>query len=280
MNKNVKIILVLSAVLIAVILAGCVQEKVVPSAPIEVYLAISNAPALNQTAELTCTITSHEDAPNTTAQIKLPEGFELISGDLKWKGDLEKNSQKSFKATVKSVKTGNWAIEAIAETKLKDGESYSVVDYIYVVLGNVTASVSKTPPPTPFPAENEVLVRVFVEIDEPPSTDYIHEPLSGVPKYAGVYKFYFKDKCPGCGVFEKIDEIPLKKLRESLFYGEKRVRGINATISEPPSWKDISFCVGYPSTNFIDEDTCAKIDQSKEEWNITVHYWKTTVAIP
>ena len=51
MNKNVKIILVLSAVLIAVILAGCVQEKVVPSAPIEVTLAISNAPALNETAE-------------------------------------------------------------------------------------------------------------------------------------------------------------------------------------------------------------------------------------
>ena len=163
------------------------QEKVVPSAPIEVYLAISNAPALNQTAELTCTITSHGDAPNTTAQIKLPEGFELISGDLTWKGDLKKNSQKSFKATVKSVKTGNRVIEAVAESKLKDGESYSVVDHIYVVLGNVTASVSKTPPPTPFTAENEVLVRVFVEIDEPSSTDELHKPLSGVPKYAGVY---------------------------------------------------------------------------------------------
>ena len=149
MNKNAKIILILSAVLIAVILAGCVQEVEKVVSPIEVCLAISNAPALNQTAELTCTITSREDAPNTTAQIKLPEGFELISGNLTWKGDLEKNSQKSFKATVKSVKTGNWAIEATAESKLKDGEpseSYKAVDHVYVVLGNVTASVSKTPP--------------------------------------------------------------------------------------------------------------------------------------
>jgi hypothetical protein len=160
MNKNAKIILVLFAVLIAVILAGCVQEKAVPSAPIEVCLAISNAPALNQTAELTCTITSREDAPDTTAQIKLPEGFELISGNLTWKGDLEKNSQKSFKATVKSVKTGNWAIEAIAEAKSKEGEpseSYKAVDHVYVVLENVTASVSKTPP-TITPSKDTIVV--------------------------------------------------------------------------------------------------------------------------
>lgn len=73
----------------------------------------------------------------------------MVSGDLTWKGDLEKNTQKSFSATVKSVKTGNWAIEATAESKLKEGEpseSYKAVDHVYVVLGNITASVSKTPP--------------------------------------------------------------------------------------------------------------------------------------
>ena len=185
MNKDVKTILALSAVLIAVILAGCVQEKVVPSAPIEVCLAISNAPALNQTAELTCTITSHEDAPNTTAQIKLPEGFELISGDLTWKGDLEKNSQKSFKATVKSVKTGNWAIEAIAESKLKDAESYKAADHVYVVLGNVTASVSKTPP-TITPSKDRMVITRSDLMNMRPKThieaiklanDYLNETL-------------------------------------------------------------------------------------------------------
>jgi len=84
MNKNVKIILVLSAVLIAVILAGCVKEKVAPSAPIELTLAISNAPALNETAEFKNTSTptpvypkplplneSYRIAPDSTAYLNI-----------------------------------------------------------------------------------------------------------------------------------------------------------------------------------------------------------------
>lgn len=149
--NNRTVVLVLSAVLIAAVLSGCVQEvdKTAPLTEMEVSLSISNAPALNQTAELTCTVTSIKDAPNTMAQIKLPEGFELVSGDLLWRGDVTKSSQKSFNATIKSVKTGNWTIEAIAESKLEDGkpsEFYRATDHVHIVLGNITASISKTPP--------------------------------------------------------------------------------------------------------------------------------------
>jgi len=41
--------------------------------PIEVDLSISNAPALGETAEITCTIASVFDAPNTSAQIILTD---------------------------------------------------------------------------------------------------------------------------------------------------------------------------------------------------------------
>ena len=111
--------------------------------PIGVNLSISNAPALNETAELACTMTSSIDAPNTTAQITLPEGFELVSGNLSWHGDIVANGQKSFSAIIKSAKTGNWTIEARARYPISNGW-YVGSDYLYISVSKDTALVSKT----------------------------------------------------------------------------------------------------------------------------------------
>jgi len=70
------------------------------------------------------------------------------------------------------------------------------------------------------------------------------------------------------GTFKKLDSIPLNRINETAFYGKKSVRRINGTL-----------CVGYPSTNFIDGKACVRVDQSQNETNITVHYWKTDIAI-
>ena len=207
MNKNAKIILILSAVLIAVMLAGCVQEisevetpspapqvtppsptptskgtpstQSVPSTGMEVNLSISNAPALNETAELTCTITSIYDAYNNTAQIELPAGLVLVSGNLSWTGDIivpeeEKRkhprpplngsgpewdrlweeyeypkSRVEFSAIVKSVEVGNWTITATAGYNVftQEGIQYGRLgdsDYIYVAVREDTAWISET----------------------------------------------------------------------------------------------------------------------------------------
>lgn len=108
MNKNIKTILVLSAAVFAAValvgfgaMAGyqhwVSNEEIEPQVgifgtiyppPLEVELSISNAPALNETAELTCVVTSVRDAKNTTARIELPEGFILVSGNLTWEGDI------------------------------------------------------------------------------------------------------------------------------------------------------------------------------------------------
>jgi len=58
-----------------------------PSAPINVELYVSGIPSLGQTVGLTLTTTPLTDAPNTTVQILLPDGFVLVSGDLFWNGD-------------------------------------------------------------------------------------------------------------------------------------------------------------------------------------------------
>jgi len=133
-------------------IGGCAGEEnttapSLPSIPMEVNLSLSNAPALNETAELTCTITSTSDfgAPNTTAQITLPEGFELISGNLSWHGDIVANGQESFNIVIKSVKTGIWTITASAGYPIPDGW-YGDEDHLYISVSEGTALVSKTSP--------------------------------------------------------------------------------------------------------------------------------------
>lgn len=89
---------------------------------IEVNLSISEPPALNETAELTLSVTTVRDVSNISVKIMLPEGLEILSGDLLWQGKLAKNQKKSVHANVKAVKTGNWTII---------GAATGGTDYIY-----------------------------------------------------------------------------------------------------------------------------------------------------
>ena len=114
--------------------------------------------------------------------------------------------------------------------------------------------------------KNNILMHVYVFKDTPESN---YELRKGTPNNVGVYEFYYKKPAlPGTGAFKKLDSIPLNRINETAFYGKKSVRRINGTL-----------CVGYPSTNFIDGKACVRVDQSQNETNITVHYWKTDIAI-
>jgi len=118
------------------------------------------------------------------------------------------------------------------------------------------------------PTDNNILARVHVLIDRPaPGSEY--ELMEGEPKNVGVYEFYLKKPgLPGSGAFKKLDSIPLNRLNEAEFYGEKLVKRIGGAL-----------CVGYPSTNIIDGKACVEIDQGQDEVDVTVHYWKTRLGI-
>jgi hypothetical protein len=79
-------------------------------------LSLSGTPSLNQVVEVTFTATPLADAPNTTVEIVLPEGFELVSGDISWKGDLEEGETVKLSAMVKAVEIGDWVIRGVAES--------------------------------------------------------------------------------------------------------------------------------------------------------------------
>jgi|GEM_PF-3787622 len=176
--NNRTTILVLSTVLIAAVLSGCMQETseigapggtpqldttppaatpdAAPPAPASEVarssasappmitnwkyigyrnLSISNAPALNQTARVTYSIIPDRDIEVLLIYLSIPDGFELIDVegrgartwrnttyldaiDAKWfPTNLSKDEMYQFSATIKTVKTGNWTIQAYRTNK-------------------------------------------------------------------------------------------------------------------------------------------------------------------
>lgn len=110
------------------------QDKSTNS-PITVDVRISKAPKINENVKLFFTITSAFDAPNSIAEIELPEGAILVNGNLNWKGDLIKNIPVQLSSTIKFIKEGNWTIKTFAKQIFDEENWWGDVDYIYL---NVT----------------------------------------------------------------------------------------------------------------------------------------------
>lgn len=171
MNSRITI-LVLSAVLIAAALSGCVQEvseievpqpNVTPpeatpdaahpqentieskiDAPMDVNLSVSGIPSLNTVVKLEFTATPQTNAPNTTVQILLPDEFVLVAGDLFWNGDLIKNETILLNTSVKAVEVGDYVIKASA---ISDGSwTFGKSDSLYISVFETTATVSDEAP--------------------------------------------------------------------------------------------------------------------------------------
>jgi len=128
-------------------------QETVATSPMKIEMSFSNAPALNQNAKITTTITYNgrqiENMPETIAQIILPDGFELIDGNLSWSGKVMKDEPVQFDLTVKSVKIGNWTIKANARSP-PEGDAYiGGRDWIYISIFEDKGIISEDPFPLP-----------------------------------------------------------------------------------------------------------------------------------
>ena len=121
------------------------RGETAPSIPIDVNLRLSNAPRLNQTAELRCLVTSVFDASNVTVNISLPEGFVLVQGSTSWVGDIHEDGSVELMAIIKAVNVGNWTIEATAGYYLTKDSWYGDIDRLYISVSEDSAYISKTP---------------------------------------------------------------------------------------------------------------------------------------
>lgn len=104
------------------------------TSPIKGKLEIIGKPLLNQNFELIYKLSSSINASNVVTKIRLPENIELISGNLEWIGNLEKDQDIELPPIeLKVIKIGEYSI-------------ISNFDNIYLDVSEEDASVSEKPP--------------------------------------------------------------------------------------------------------------------------------------
>ncbi|MBI2578075.1 MAG: hypothetical protein HYW26_00010 [Candidatus Aenigmarchaeota archaeon] len=178
--------LIFSLLLLVVLVLGCAGKggsgPYVASTPAGIEqifqkeLVLFESPSLNKPVGISFTVQA-EIAPkrpvNGTVKILLPEGFELVAGNLSWSGEMERGEVITLNATIKAVKTGDWTIEAVAKIFGPYGGHAQENLYLYVTVGENSATVTTDP------------FTLAPQAQEPPKEAYrpldLNLALSGTP---------------------------------------------------------------------------------------------------
>jgi len=155
MKKWVAVALSLVLLVSVAGIGGCARmPNRAPMPPFTGYLSFPDgAPPLGQTAELIYVVEARAiSIHNMTVQIDLPEGFELVSGDLSWVGDVPEGDEvEVIKGVVKSVKVGNWTIKISGHLDPEENAGYGGYEGdgwvpVYVAVSEDSAEWGEVPP--------------------------------------------------------------------------------------------------------------------------------------
>lgn len=129
--------------ILAVIYVSVSETTVLATSPspppsVTVDLSISKPPALGDIVTISMKVALNKkrnnDCPDTVAQIKLPDGFQVVDGDPYWKGTVSKsNPPIEVKVLAKAISKGEWQIEGRA-TWSAPGLRTGDVDYLNVAI--------------------------------------------------------------------------------------------------------------------------------------------------
>jgi hypothetical protein len=117
-----------------------IKTKKDPATPVTVTMILSKAPRLNEPAELSLVIQSISDAPQTKAELILPEGTQVVSGDITWTGDLQANQPVTLSATIQFTQPGNLTVQGKALSPQANGDVWGDMATLYL---NVTEKAGK-----------------------------------------------------------------------------------------------------------------------------------------
>jgi hypothetical protein len=116
------------------------------SGPIYVSIGISKFPIINETASITLKIVSIYDAPNTTAEVILPQGCVLSGGEISKTLDLIASRPVFLNASIKFTQIGEYKLEANAVHVTGPNSGWVDSDTIFLSIGTNTSY--PIPPPT------------------------------------------------------------------------------------------------------------------------------------
>lgn len=170
----------LSAIVSVVLLVGCTSNGTQIEKPsgsgdemtIGWKLSCSfpdGAPPLNKEAELLCTVDTDFETEikdlNLRVSVDLPEGLQLVSGNLSWEGQVIAQPDESVptvRALVRSVKKGKWQIRVYGYLQ-KEYPGFTFLPGgfpVYLDISDDMAEWSLDPPPgsplptgEPFPSD-------------------------------------------------------------------------------------------------------------------------------
>jgi len=101
------------------------------STPITTSMTLMGLPGLNETVELVFVASTVIDAPGTEIEIQLPEDASLVSGDLRWTGDLLADQPVTVNALVQFTSYGNKELVGKALSEMENGDVWGDASYIY-----------------------------------------------------------------------------------------------------------------------------------------------------
>jgi hypothetical protein len=101
------------------------------STPITTRMTLMGLPGLNESVELVFVASTITDAPDTEIEIQLPEDARLVSGDLRWTGDLLTDQPVTVNALVQFTSYGNKELVGRALSKMENGDVWGDASYIY-----------------------------------------------------------------------------------------------------------------------------------------------------
>ncbi len=120
--------------------------------PMNVNLSVDENLQLNQEARLVFTVTpivNVNGAPNTTIQIALPDEFKLISGEIFWKGDINKDETVKLECIIKPIKEGFYIIKATAisnQSRKYAPYVFGKFDALYINISKDNVTISHNDP--------------------------------------------------------------------------------------------------------------------------------------
>jgi len=147
--KEFNTILIFASVFLLTISVGCVkQQEGTETLSLEDYFRgdylVTGEPILNQEVEILFSVKPMTDSTTTKVRIFLPEGIELIQGNLQWQGDIQQDEVVQVKIIVKPVKEGQLQIDTYVEGLLdgehKKGRTY----YLFFLTKKESGEVSRT----------------------------------------------------------------------------------------------------------------------------------------
>jgi len=117
-------------------------DEVSPRFLLEIQAAsISPEPIVGRVVTLHIELISTRDEPDTTLEVTLPGGVELVTGELVWQGALAANEPKAFDLSIRVTAEGEWPIIIHTHSRLSPTSVYSDDETLHIQSTSDSAQV-------------------------------------------------------------------------------------------------------------------------------------------